>query len=173
MKVEGTVDSVYSKTKSTRSGKDVTIYYGTVEGTEVNLGFKPVWSEGEYVNVEVAEKYGEYQITGKAKPGSAPAAKTPSKGAPNKGGSFNRGSFPLEPTDNQVSIIRQSSLNRAVEVVEDLVEANVFTPGSEEEYLEKIWELAYQFTDFGTGQREVKMSKDKEVKRAMMEAVNG
>ena len=172
MKVEGTVDSVYSKTKSTRSGKDVTIYYGTVEGTEVNLGFKPIWSEGEYVSVEVAEKYGEYQITGKAKPGSAPAAKTPSKGV--SSGSFKKGTFPLEPTDNQVSIIRQSSLNRAVEVVSNLSNEGLLKDiKTEQDYLDKIWELAYQFTDFGTGQREVKMSKDKEVKRAMMEAVNG
>lgn len=171
MKVEGNVDSVYSKTKSTRSGKDVTIYYGTVDGTEVNLGFKPIWEEGEYVSVEVAEKYGELQITGKAKPGSKPASAAPSKGVSSP--SFKRGSFPLEPTDNQVSIIRQSSLNRAVDVTDALVNNGLFKAKTEEEYIEKIWELAYQFTDFGTGQREVKMSKDKEVKRAMMEAVNG
>ena len=172
MKVEGTVDSVYSKTKSTRSGKDVTIYYGTVDGTEVNLGFKPIWSEGEYVSVEVAEKYGEYQITGKAKPGSTPAPKGGVKPAPSSAG-FKKGTFPLEPTDNQVSIIRQSSLNRAVEVVRDMMHHSCLEIDNEEVYLNKIFGLAYKYTDFGTGQREVKMSKDKEVKRAMMEAVNG
>lgn len=172
MKVEGNVDSVYSKTKSTRSGKDVTIYYGTVDGTEVNLGFKPIWEEGEYVSVEVAEKYGELQITGKAKPGSTPAPKAGTKAV--SSGSFKRGAFPLEPTDNQVSIIRQSSLNRAVETVGLMMQNNMISESMTQEELEElIFELAYKYTDFGTGQREVKMSKDKDIKRAMLEAVNG
>jgi len=172
MKVEGTVDSVYSKTKSTRSGKDVTIYYGTVEGTEVNLGFKPTWTEGEYVSVEVAEKYGEYQITGKAKPGSTPAPKAGTKDV--SSGSFKRGTFPLEPTDNQVSIIRQSSLNRAVDTANLMEKMGLLADDMTKEELEElIFEFAYKYTDFGTGQREVKMSKDKDIKRAMLEAVNG
>lgn len=172
MQVKGTVDSVYSKTKSTRSG-DKTIYYMSVDGTEVNLGFKPTHSEGEYVALEVEEKWGELQIVGKAgskKP--APAAPKSTGYTGSKGG-FNKGTFPVEPTDSQVSIIRQSSLNRAVETVNDMVTNGTWACDDDEAYLSKVFELAYLYTDFGTGQREVKMKENAAIKRAALEAVNG
>ena len=179
MEVKGTVDSVYSITKNTRSG-DKTIWYGDVDGTTVNLGFNAIWEEGEYVTVNVEEKYGELQIVGsgpkKKSGGSWPktAPKAAPKGgysAPSKG--RNAGGFPINPTDSQVSIIRQSSLNRAVDVAGTLVANGMASAGTQEEYMDLIWELAYAFTDFGTGQREVRAAKHKEVQKAALEAVNG
>lgn len=175
MKVEGTVDNIFSKTKDTRSGKQVTIFYAEVAGDTINMGFKPIWEEGEYVNVNVEEKYGELQVSkgGASSPGSAPSRGT-SKTAPSKGGSYGaKGKFPVEPTDSQVSIIRQSSLNRAVDTVSNMVEQGIITPGNMEDYVDVVLELAYMYTDFGTGQREVKKAKHDEVKRAALEAVNG
>jgi hypothetical protein len=177
MQVKGTVDVVWSETKSTRAG-DKTIHYGQVDdGTVVNLGFKPVWEEGEYVNVQVAEKFGELQIdrSGKgSKPKSATGSSAKPAPAPSKGGfSKSVGKFPIEPTDSQVSIIRQSSLNRAVEVVRDLVSAGLLTPTNNDEYEAEVVRLAYEFTDFATGQREVKAASLKDVQRKALEAVNG
>lgn len=172
MQIKGTVDSVYSKTKSTRSG-DKTIYYMTVDGQEVNLGFKPTYSEGEYVNIEVEEKWGEWQIVGKGKAGGKAAAPTSSYKAGGKAG-VKRGSFPVEPTDSQVSIIRQSSLNRAVDTVAIMAKEGMLADNLSQEELESIiFDLAYKFTDFGTGQREVKMAENQAIKRAALEAVNG
>lgn len=171
MQVKGTVDSVYSKTKSTRAG-DKTIFYADVDGTEINMGFKPTMEEGEYVNVEVAEKFGELQIVGKGG-GKAPA-KPSSTGSFSKGPAKSRGgAFPIEPTDSQVSIIRQSSLNRAVETIRDQINAGVLVVNTAEEYEAEVIRLAYEYTDFATGQREVKAAKHKEVQRAALEAVNG
>lgn len=174
MQVKGTIDSVYSKTKSTRSG-DKTIYYMQVDGQEINMGFKPTYSEGEYVNLEVEEKWGEWQIVGKA--GSRPApAKAAPKSTSYSGGksNFSKGTFPVEPTDSQVSIIRQSSLNRAVDTVAIMKDLCILPEDITQEQLEHvIFDLAYKFTDFGTGQREVKAAGENAVKRAALEAVNG
>ena len=169
MQVKGTVQNVYSKTKSTRAG-DKTIWYADIDdGTTINMGFKALWEEGEYVTVNVEEKYGELQVArggskmgGGSKP--APAAKS-------AGSTYKAKSFPLDATDQQVSIIRQSSLNRAVEVATLLYDKGELS--TEEQLMNKIWELAYEFTDFGTGQREVKAAEERAIKRAALEAVNG
>ena len=176
MEVKGTVENVYSKTKSTRAGDKVIWYADIDDGTTVNTGFKSLWEEGEYITAQVEERYGELQVVrggkGKATPSGrpTPAAKGGSKSTT---GSYTAKKFPLESTDQQVSIIRQSSLNRAVETTRDMVAAGMFKPKNEEAYLEKIWELAYEYTDFGTGQREVKAAEHQAAKRAALEAVNG
>lgn len=174
MKVEGTVDNIFSKTKDTRSGKQVTIFYAEVGGWTINMGFKPIWEEGEYVSVNVEEKYGELQVSkGGPKVSASPSMGKSSSGT-TKGGSYGaKGKFPVEPTDSQVSIIRQSSLNRAVESVNTLMEQGIIKLVDMDEYENTVFELAYKYTDFGTGQREVKKAKHDEVKRAALEAVNG
>jgi len=175
MQVKGTVVSVYSVTKSTRAG-DKTIWYGEVDdGNTVNLGFKAIWEEGEYVTVNVEEKYGELQIARggpKAAPRPAGGSK-PAAAAPARKGGGRSGGFPIDATDSQVSIIRQSSLNRAVDTVRDMINAGVLEPINQEEYNQAVFELAYSYTDFATGQREVKAAKHKEVQKAALEAVNG
>jgi len=173
MEVKGTVENVYSKTKSTRAGDKVIWYADIDDGTTVNTGFKKMWEEGEYITAQVEEKYGELQVK-RGAPSKGPSkGSAPSKGMAKGGGTYATKKFPLESTDQQVSIIRQSSLNRAVETVRDMIVAGTFKPKNEEAYLEKIWELAYEYTDFGTGQREVKAAEHQAAKRAALEAVNG
>ena len=174
MQVKGTVENVYSKTKSTRAGDKVIWYADIDDGTTINTGFKSLWEEGEYITCNVEEKYGELQIARGGSKGGSRAAAPKSPGGPAKatGGGFSK-KFPLDATDQQVSIIRQSSLNRAVETVRDMITAGVYAPADVDSYKELIWELAYEYTDFGTGQREVKAAEEKAVKRAALEAVNG
>ena len=157
MKINGTVTNTYSKTKSTRVG-DKTIHYIEVDdGSTVNVGFKQTFEVGEVVNLEVAEKYGELQVQRGAKK-SAPATTkgssyTPASSAPAR----SRGAFPIDPTDNQTSIVRQSSLNRAVETAAIMFQHGMFADDISQEELEDIIiGLAYKYTDFSTGQREVK-----------------
>ena len=176
MEVKGTVENVYSKTKSTRAGDKVIWYADIDDGTTVNTGFKSLWEEGEYITAQVEERYGELQVVRGGKSGGKSGPRTPSSSVPTKGkatGNYSNKKFPLESTDQQVSIIRQSSLNRAVETTRDMVAAGTFKPKNEEAYMEKIWELAYEYTDFGTGQREVKAAEHQAAKRAALEAVNG
>jgi len=167
MQVKGTVQNVYSKTKSTRAGDKVIWYADIDDGTTINMGFKALWEEGEYVVVNVEEKYGELQVARGAK--AAGGKSVPPK--KDTGSTYKAKSFPLDATDQQVSIIRQSSLNRAVEVASLLYDKGELS--TEDQLMNKIWELAYEFTDFGTGQREVKAAEERAIKRAALEAVNG
>lgn len=167
MKVNGTVTNTYSKTKSTRVG-DKTIHYIEVDdGNTVNVGFKQTFEVGEVVNLNVAEKYGELQIArgGAKTPATTKGSSyTPSSSAPPRA----RGAFPIDPTDNQTSIVRQSSLNRAVDTATIMQQHGMFADDiSQEELVDIILEMAYQYTDFSTGQREVKAA------RKMKEAASG
>lgn len=158
--VSGNIDSIYTKTVQTKFG-DKIVYHAMVDGNDVNLGFKHQYAVGETVNLDVEHKYGGYQLIPSAgnvsSPGnmvagsnSAPAKRTP---APKSGPAF-----PVATNTKDISIIRQSSLNRAVDVVEKLQAIGLFIPGNEQEYLDKVLEVAYMFTDFGSGQREVKQA---------------
>lgn len=165
MNITGTIDSIWSKTKTSKAGKPFNVWYCSVDGESINLGFKaeisgrPV-SEGEYLDVTVEKKYGEWQVQSGSVGGTPPATPAPKAAPPAKsgGGGWKKGggTFPVSPTDSQVSIIRQSSLNRAVDVMGQLLSNGVVKVKNEEEYREKLFELAYDFTDFGTGQREIK-----------------
>ena len=157
--IEGQVTNLYSKSKMSRAGKPFNIWYANVEGTEVNLGFKTNLSEGMQVKLPVKEAYGELKLddTGNAGSGASSGGSSPApaaaKAPPFKGGR-NMGSFPVDKSDGQMSIIRQSSLNRAI----DFVFGNaLFSKLTEEELEAKVFEYAYKFTDFSSGQREKKM----------------
>ena len=149
---------MWTKDINTKFGQKA-VHYANVDGKEINLGFKTDHSEGEYVTLQVEHKFGELQV---ARPGAKPASSGPAsagKAAPSTGGYAKGGTFPIDATNGQVSIIRQSSLNRAVEATNALMEARVVEFTTTEDYMTHVWELAYQFTDFGTGQREVKLAK--------------
>ena len=169
MKVNGTVTNTYSKTKSTRVG-DKTIHYIEVDdGNTVNVGFKQTFEVGEVVNLDVAEKYGELQIArGGAKGGGGSVKPTWKPSTSSSAPPRARGAFPIDPTDNQTSIVRQSSLNRAVDTATIMQQHGMFADDiSQEELVDIILEMAYQYTDFSTGQREVKAA------RKMKEAASG
>lgn len=149
---------MHTKTVQTKFG-DKNVYHCEVGGQPINLGFKKVVEEGETVTLTVDRKYGGLQYVSHG--GNAPA-----KPASNFGGQSGAAAsttttvgFPVAKNSREVSIIRQSSLNRAVDVTHNMVSHELFKPATEQEYLDKIVELAYMFTEFSTGHREVNQAK--------------
>ncbi len=154
-KVSGVVQSMRTATKQSRAGKDFTICYATVDGQEFSTGFKQPFSDGEMVNIVVDFKYGENQLVEGLVPTNQPLLGTVVQEAPVKkawGGGAPARKFPVEPTDGQMSIIRQNSMNRAVEILAAWEESGIFEPKSEAEYLKKLIEVALTVTDFNSGQ---------------------
>lgn len=162
-KINGVVDKAYSKVKNTRVG-DKTIHYAEVDGVEFSTGFKSIFSQGEMINIVVEWKYGEYQIVAGTAPTNEPAAVAggPPKSAGGAGkkpwGGKAASKFPVEPTDGQMSIIRQNSMNRAVEILEVWINNGIFTPKTEDDYMKKLHEVALTITDFNSGQDIMKMA---------------
>ena len=166
LKVSGVVDRDFTKTKKTKFG-DKTIHYAAVDGQEFSTGFKKVFTSGEMVNCVVEHKFGEYQLV----EGVAPTASMPALGStppPARGGGkpgfkpASRGTFPVDKLDGQMSIIRQNSMNRAVEIVAAWCTPDqngnvLFDPQSQEEYLNKLIEVALTVTDFNSGQDIMKL----------------
>jgi len=173
--INGVVDKCWTKSKSTRYG-DKEIHYCEVDGVAFETGFKKVFSEGEMVNCAVKFQYGALQYQPGVDATGLPPAKaggTVKKGNFSKSGGSNygaRGKFPIDVTDGQMSIIRQSSMDRAVTIVRDLVAVGLFKPKSEEDYLKKCIEIALTITDYASGQDIMKLSS---AKAAAKEAING
>ncbi len=175
-KVSGVVSNTTTKTKQTRVG-DKIINYATVDGHEFSTGFKKVFADGEMVNCVVEFKFGEHQLVeGLAFNASLPALGSQPPQAPkqawggNKGGGSNR-TFPVDKTDGQMSIIRQNSMNRAVEILDGWMCTlpPLFIPANQEEYLQKLMEVALTITDFNSGQDIMQM----QAAAAQIAAVNG
>ena len=159
--IKGVVDRTTTKTVTTKYGDKPTFTY-TVDGVDFSSGFKREHQDGEMVSVEVEWKYNQWQkmpgFNGEGKPaataGGGTGGTTVTQGnfAP-KGG----GTFPIDIKSGQISIIRQSSMNRAVEIMGQLMEHmytddNGNTTITEDEYMKKLFEIAMTITDFGSGQ---------------------
>ncbi len=158
-KVSGVIQSTRKATKQSRAGNDFTICYATVDGQEFSTGFKQPFSDGEMVNIVVELKYGENQLVEGLAPTNQPLLGSEPPPAPVKkawGGGAPARKFPVEPTDGQMSIIRQNSMNRAVEILDTWLSTQfgdvLFAPMSQEEYLAKLLEVALTITDFNSGQ---------------------
>jgi len=158
--LSGVVDSIHTKDVAIKNGPKAgtmsKVYHASINGHDVNLGFQTDLAEGENVKLHVEHKYGGYQVLKTPAPANTPAVGTltaPSANAAKSGGAS---AFPVALGNNGTSIVRQSSLNRAIEAVHKLIDLKVFAPKDETEYQNKVFEYAYMFTDFGTGQREVK-----------------
>lgn len=157
--IKGVVDSTHTKTVNTRFG-DKLVYHGVVDGVEFSTGFKKLTSQGEMVTLGVAWKYGNWQTEEGAVSSGLPAATvgnpspSPSGGSGGGSGGGGRGSgtFPVDPKSGQISIIRQNSMNRAVEIMAQWQISGVFQTKSEETYLKKLLETALLITDFNSGQ---------------------
>lgn len=161
--IAGTIDSIYTKDitikRGPRAGNTSPVYHATINGHDVNLGFQTTLVEGQSVVLDVENKYGGYQLIqqGKGNVSNSGTVGNATGSAVPKSPST-RAAFPIPNNTKDTSIIRQSSLNRAVEVVTLMVDHGLFNPKKEEELINKIYEVAYQFTDFGSGQREVKQA---------------
>jgi len=160
--VKGVVDRSFTKDKTSKAGRNVTINYIEVDGVTISTGFNREHQQGEMINIGVDKKFNEIQKVTANGDGMPPVAQLTSQPTPVKG-NFGGGSgggwkggakskFPIDPTDGQMSIIRQSSMNRAVEIVNTLITADLFKPANEQEYLRKLLEIALLVADFGSGQ---------------------
>ena len=120
--VNGVVDNSFNKQKTSKAGKPFTIHYIEVDGVTISTGFKQEHSNGEMINIAVEEKYKEWQkVPNRSGDGLPPIGSAP---APVVRGNFGGGgkaapsrTFPVDPHDGQMSIIRQNSMNRAVEIM--------------------------------------------------------
>lgn len=151
--IKGVVDSVTTKVKNTRKG-DFDIHYVTVDGIEFETGFKAVFAKGEMITAGVEYKYGSWQyvegVPNSSLPSVPAAGAAPASGG--GGGGKGAGGFPVDPKSGQISIIRQNSLNRAVEILAQWQDYKLWTPVDEAAYLKKLLEVALIVTDFNSGQ---------------------
>jgi hypothetical protein len=160
--VTGVVTNSFNKTKKTRAG-DKTIWYITVDGMEISTGFSKEFDQNEHVSIGVEFKYGEWQYN-RALPATGPAATARTAEPAKKSfGGASKGTFPVKPTDGQMSIIRQNSMNRAVEILDNWMstcdESGVpmWYPANQDEYMQKLHEVALIVTDFNSGQDIMKL----------------
>jgi hypothetical protein len=159
--IEGVIDSIYNKQVTTKFGPKA-VYHAMVNGHDVNLGFKTNHVEGETVRLNVEHKYGGYQLIQGNGAGSTATPRpsqqdTPAAAAPpatrSKGPAF-----PVDTNTKDISIIRQSSLNRAMEAMDILMASEIIAPKTVEEFNKQVLAIAYEYADFGSGQREVKQA---------------
>ncbi len=154
--ISGVIDSITTQTVNTKFGPKE-VYHANINGHDVNLGFKTECAEGQQVTLNVEHKYGGYQLlqgppVGPATPvGAAPSPTMASTPIANT-----KAAFPIQPNTREMSIVRQSSLTKAVESVNFLISQGVIKVLDENAYQNKVMDYAYFYTDFGTGQREVK-----------------
>lgn len=164
--IQGTIESLYTKDitikRGARAGSTSPVYHAVINGHDVNLGFQTSLVEGQSVVLDVETKFGGYHLVEPGK-GNVPsangvAAASPSVASKNIKSTTSAPAFPLGTNTKDISIIRQSSLNRAVEVVTLMINAGLYVPDHADSLMEKVFQVAYQFTDFGSGQREVKQA---------------
>jgi hypothetical protein len=151
--IAGVIDSIYTKTVKTKRG-DGQVYHAMVNGHDVNLGFKCDYVEGEAVTLEVEHKYGGYQLINGRKGSVAGASNgtgttspnpaTPRRAAPAE--------FPVPKNTKGITIARQNSGGHAATIVAAMIETGQIT--TVDDAADAFMTLAYQITDFATGQRE-------------------
>ena len=173
-KVSGVVQSISTKVKNTRAG-DKTIHYTTVDNQTFSTGFSQPFSVGEMVNIVVEFKYGENQYVPNVVPSGLPLLG--SQPAPVKkawGGAAPARKFPVDKHDGQMSIIRQNSMNRAVEILAQWMQPDhtgiaIYMPTTQDEYLKKLMEVAMTITDFNSGQDIMKMQAAQQANQQVMQ----
>lgn len=162
----GIVNSVWTKNVKTRYGeKPVTLFSMDSEEGPFNLGFgRHDLAEGDDVQFnDNGDKYGEVQVDkgtlkinsrGNSVPKPTPKS-SESKPASTGGGGrgYSRGTFPLEFTDGQRSILRQHAFTQASEVYRAHYGSNCMENGewSPVESIDSIIELAYKIEKYTSG----------------------
>lgn len=161
-RISGTVSNTHTKEKISRAGKPFKVHYvdvtsDTGESYTINVGFKNPFEDGQSVTVPIKEAYGEWQMDKDSAPSMGPgkpaSPKRAPSSAPSRSVSPTSNTFPIDPSSREVSIVRQSSLNRAIETARLLYETGALE-ATEDALRDKIMELAYEYTDFCTGKRE-------------------
>jgi hypothetical protein len=167
--IQGNIDSIYTKAvpikRGPRAGQDGTVYHAMVNGYDVNLGFKCDYEEGEFVTWAVEEKFGGWQqvkggaaTTQEAKP--ATSTGSPSNSGPPVVTGKAPTEFPVPKNTKGISICRQNSGGHAATIVAAMIKAGMID--NETDATETFLRIAYEITDFATGQREAAMADAKQ-----------
>jgi len=149
----GVVKSVRQEQKIAKSGKPYTHHYvmlatPTEGDVELNTGFKNPFTVGEEISVNAEVKFGSLQVIPPGTPSGGPGTAPPAKGR-----GYER-TFPVAIDSPEMSIIRQSSLKSAAELV-----ASLNVEGDLDVATERTITMAYKFTEFASGQREAKAAR--------------
>jgi hypothetical protein len=144
--VTGTVTNSWSQQKVSKAGKNYTVNYIQVDSVDfpISTGFKAEHQQGETISIYVDKKFGEMQKVPAPVQGMPQA---PAQAVAQAPAVVGVAEFPIAPGSRQISIIRQSSLKCAVEVLGEY-KGN----GTLDEHVAEIINLAQKFTDFGSGQ---------------------
>jgi hypothetical protein len=125
-----------------------------VNGESVNIGFKPIFSVGDVVTLNVEEKFGELKMV------TAGAATTSASSSPGtKPTSFTGGKntvFPVPHTHGDMAIIRQNALTNAV----NWWNINNTVAMERDEAIEEMIKIAYKFAEFSSGHREERILRE-------------
>jgi hypothetical protein len=165
--VDNLIQSIDSESKTSKAGKPFKIWRAELDdGRVIKFGFnKPKYTVGQrIVGSAVPNRFGDLEFVEGG--GEAPSASTgsrPSAPAPAPTGR----TFPVPPTSPETSIIRQNALTNANAAVAHYFETVWQNNDSEpaelprtcEDYVELVIQTAYKFTEFSSGQREVKRVK--------------
>lgn len=158
------VSNIRKETKMSKANKPFTINWTDFQsGLSVSTGFNPpAYSIGATVSFNADPNYGKLEMNlatltiggGAAKP----APEGSSQGTKSTGSGYKEKPFPVPKTHSDTSIIRQNSLTNANTVMATYMSicSESGHPDTPEELAEKVIEIAYLFTDFSSGQREVK-----------------
>jgi len=124
-------------------------------GEEIEVGYKQPYKIGQQFNSEVEFKYGKYKEVKPLVPGATP---TPGPAAAAVGASSGPMNFPIPKSNKETAIIRQNALTNAANVHAALIKVGAYTAGPN--LAEDVIALAYQFAEFSSGQREMRLAKD-------------
>lgn len=172
IKVEGKITSIKGTEKFPTHSPPYWIYTASIQSTTGDLykvylaTNKAGYQEGQMVNLELEKgKYGQYNIVS---PSNSNINNTTSNingnttGVTGSNSNFNKRVFPLEPDSPEMSIVRQSCLKTAVETYR-YIDGDK-RPSDVKDIAELIISIAYDYVDFCSGRREIKMLADRNVK---------
>jgi hypothetical protein len=159
--VAGVIDSIYDKEINTKFGTKP-VYHAMINGQDINLGFKNPYVVGESVTLNVEHKYGGFQLI----QGGAPPSTSNVPGSAASNGSASTpppvqmaskpAEFPVPNNTKGITIARQNSGGHAARIVAAMIDAEMIN--NKADVLSTFIDLAYEITDFATGQREQKQA---------------
>lgn len=168
--ITGVINSLWTKPirikNGPNAGNDAPVTLFTVEGTDgtFNLGFgKQQVAEGDEVSFNHQElKYGEYPVDKNTlkivsrgnkveKPTPTASSGTPAKvgGTGSAKGGYSRGSFPLDFTDGQRSILRQHAFTQARELLVSQIDTGERRP--DDLTVAEVITAAYEIEKYTSG----------------------
>lgn len=160
--VSGTVTRLDSRSNvSKKTGKPFSIYSVTVNGTDIEVGFKQPYKVGDTFESNVEYAFKTYRVVAGVPdpslppiPNSSGGTSFPSRPAPGMAES----TFPISIKDGRsTSIIRQNALSNAVALVNSLPETvDDLTPSTDPKVetrarADLAIEIAYKFAAFSSG----------------------